>query len=143
MTEVTLWGLLRKNLKGHFQRIENAVGTGTPDVCGCWSNTDIWIELKTVKGNNMLFQWSQIAWFKKRHEELSTNIWVIARKGTTIYAFKTYSLFEPEDRIKRAVENARVSLKDMEHAVHVWDKPYDWEDIQQTLFAGTPIYNDY
>jgi hypothetical protein len=51
MNEKTLWTKLRPGLAafGHFERIENMVGTGTPDVDFCVAGTHGKIELKYVK----------------------------------------------------------------------------------------------
>ncbi len=52
--ETDLWGAVKANLGGigHFERIENAVGSGTPDVAytfwrGAFQRTG-WIELKVI-----------------------------------------------------------------------------------------------
>lgn len=55
MAEKSLWSTLRKNMRGygHWIRIENTVGKGTPDVNGCFKHNgmevDAWIELKALE----------------------------------------------------------------------------------------------
>lgn len=55
MAESSLWGTLRKNMRGygHWVRIENKVEKGTPDVNGCFNHNgkgvDVWIELKSLR----------------------------------------------------------------------------------------------
>lgn len=36
--------------KVHWQRIENSVGVGAPDLHGCWKGKDLWFELKIWGG---------------------------------------------------------------------------------------------
>jgi hypothetical protein len=55
MAESSLWSYLKKNMQGygHWVRIENSVGEGTPDVNACCNQNgftiDAWIELKSVR----------------------------------------------------------------------------------------------
>lgn len=49
--EQRLWLALRKVLRGrgHFERVENMVGSGLPDVNYCIASVEGWIELKSVE----------------------------------------------------------------------------------------------
>jgi len=52
--ETSLWGWLRRGfeafgLRSHVNRIENSAGIGTPDVEGCISGSQFWIELKVAE----------------------------------------------------------------------------------------------
>lgn len=51
MAEKDLWAVLRDRMKihGHFDRIENMVGCGMPDVTYCVQRVEGFIELKQVK----------------------------------------------------------------------------------------------
>jgi hypothetical protein len=42
------WGLQIKQAGGRIERVENAVGAGMPDVNGCLSGVEFWIELKVA-----------------------------------------------------------------------------------------------
>ena len=131
MKETGLWTLIRMNIKGHCQRIENAVGLGTPDVNCCYNGSDVWIELKIVKGNLLLFEWSQIAWFKQRtHEKINGNVLVIARHKENIIAFEARNL--PTEKLKRKVNKAGLDIRDVEYVS--WSKPYDWAQIMFYIY---------
>lgn len=73
--EKNLWAsaykALRYLVKLHITRIENAVGSGTPDVEGCFNGVQFWWELKVgsvdKKGNvKVSFRPTQIPWLKRR-----------------------------------------------------------------------------
>lgn len=53
MAEKSLWTSLRKNMRGHWVRIENSCAKGTPDVNGCFTHNgqrvEVWIELKALE----------------------------------------------------------------------------------------------
>jgi hypothetical protein len=51
MAEKDLWAILRDRVKtiGHFERIENMVGVGMPDVTYCVRGVEGFIELKQIK----------------------------------------------------------------------------------------------
>lgn len=81
--EARLWQLVRENLwrpSDRLDRVENAVISGQPDVNGCLSGEDVWVELKAPKepkrsttrlmtagGNHVLLQ-SQINWFARQKQ---------------------------------------------------------------------------
>ncbi len=48
--EAQFWRTVRRNLPpgAHFERMENLVAIGTPDVNFCWDGVNGWIELKYV-----------------------------------------------------------------------------------------------
>lgn len=50
MAEKDLWATMRKYVSryGHFYRIENLTGRGTPDVTYCVARVEGWIELKQL-----------------------------------------------------------------------------------------------
>lgn len=52
MSERNLWIRVRRHIgsAGHFERIENGVSTGTPDVSFCVGGVEGFIELKFVSG---------------------------------------------------------------------------------------------
>lgn len=65
--ESKLWQRIKKNItKPHFIRVESNTINGIPDINGCWSGKEFWIELKSDKvGYPKLSKW-QIAWINKR-----------------------------------------------------------------------------
>lgn len=51
-------------VKVHWQRIENKVGVGAPDLHGCWMGKDLWFELKIWGGAPT--RASQTVWHLRR-----------------------------------------------------------------------------
>ena len=62
-----LWQRIKKNItEPHFIRVESNTINGIPDINGCWSGKEFWIELKSDKvGYPKLSKW-QISWINKR-----------------------------------------------------------------------------
>jgi hypothetical protein len=83
MTEKIFWDYLRSKLRGHWQRIENLVDVGTPDVNGCVNEHEIWIELKVdLPGRQPpenLLEPSQKVWFYKRLLHGARNLFIFIR----------------------------------------------------------------
>lgn len=82
--EARLWHVMKDRMAlpgvDRLDRVENAVTSGQPDVNGCLSGEDVWIELKAPKepkrattvlmtsnGNHQLLQ-SQINWFARQRQ---------------------------------------------------------------------------
>lgn len=75
-TEANLWQWLRKAKPElgntlELRRVENVLEQGTPDVEGCLSGGQFWIELKCTGSNNegsmkLRFQPGQIPWLTRR-----------------------------------------------------------------------------
>ena len=65
--ESMLWQRIKKNCrKAHLIRVESNTINGIPDINGCWSGKEFWMELKSDKvGYPKLSKW-QIAWINKR-----------------------------------------------------------------------------
>jgi hypothetical protein len=73
-TEKALYKYLKQKLpQAHWQRFENAVGTGQPDVNVAYKEREAWLELKC--SSNVLLQPSQNAWLHARREQMS-NVYV-------------------------------------------------------------------
>ena len=62
-----LWQRIKKHItKPHLIRVESNTINGIPDINGCWSGKEFWIELKSDKvGYPKLSKW-QISWINKR-----------------------------------------------------------------------------
>ena len=65
--ESKLWQRIKKHItKPHLIRVESNTINGIPDINGCWSGKEFWIELKSDKvGYPKLSKW-QISWINKR-----------------------------------------------------------------------------
>jgi hypothetical protein len=73
-TEKELYRYLKQKFLGaHWQRFENAVGAGQPDVNVAYKEKEIWLELKC--SNTVLLQPSQNAWIHARGEHMK-NVYV-------------------------------------------------------------------
>lgn len=75
MRETALWQWLRQGRRAFpaadldLSRVENLVQSGMPDVEGCLNGSQFWIELKVVKGKNVLraaFRPAQVPWMRRR-----------------------------------------------------------------------------
>ena len=65
--ESKLWQRIKKHItKPHLIRVESNTINGIPDINGCWSGKEFWMELKSDKvGYPKLSKW-QITWINKR-----------------------------------------------------------------------------
>ena len=65
--ESKLWQRIKKHItKPHLIRVESNTINGIPDINGCWSGKEFWLELKSDKvGYPKLSKW-QITWINKR-----------------------------------------------------------------------------
>jgi len=90
MTEANLWKWLSKAKKHykedlHLNRLENLIGSGTPDVEGCLYGCQFWIELKCIpkRTNSPLkirFQPAQIPWMQRR-QRAGGRVFVLLQVG--------------------------------------------------------------
>jgi hypothetical protein len=66
--ETVFWEEIRDNIKNvHFQRIENLIGQGIPDVNCCTQGCEFWLELKVGDGRFPDLSKYQIAWHYRRY----------------------------------------------------------------------------
>ena len=65
--ESKLWQRIKKHCtKPHLIRVESNTINGIPDINGCWSGKEFWMELKSDRvGYPKLSKW-QISWINKR-----------------------------------------------------------------------------
>ncbi|OGC95808.1 MAG: hypothetical protein A2W25_15140 [candidate division Zixibacteria bacterium RBG_16_53_22] len=99
MSEKQLWSRIRAKLNhfGHFERVENGVGVGTPDIDFCVHGVEGKIELKYLAhypvregtrllGRNGLRQ-EQVVWISRRcrHEG---RVFVLVGVGTDLYLLR-------------------------------------------------------
>ena len=65
--ESKLWQRIKKHItKPHLIRVESNTINGIPDINGCWSGKEFWMELKSDRvGYPKLSKW-QISWINKR-----------------------------------------------------------------------------
>lgn len=84
-TEAAIFQALKKNLpQVHWQRVENSVGPGTPDVNYCYDGKEGWIELKCL--GVMHIRKAQHIWLARRAKALGRCVLLIGtRSGDLIY----------------------------------------------------------
>lgn len=64
--ETAFYNKIKDHLPGHVQRIESSSGSGIPDVNGCHSGIEYWIELKVDVKRLILLRKEQYAWGMRR-----------------------------------------------------------------------------
>lgn len=78
MKESQFWALLKEKLPGHAERIENAVGKGTPDVNICFGGVELWLELKILDDKGQ---------FRKNDPRPEQVIWHVKRQDAGGHCF--------------------------------------------------------
>ena len=119
--ESKLWQRIKKHItKPHFIRVESNTINGIPDINGCWSGKEFWIELKSDKVSYPKLSKWQIAWINKR----------ILNGGTVIICNET--LLEKKLKLYRplsAIRDARL-LK----PAFAFSFPVKWPTVQDALW---------
>lgn len=125
MTEQKLWTMLRGLLPSvHWQRIETMTGAGVPDVNGCYTGREFWIELKIITGIKKLsfqseFRPTQYAWMVNRIKaggrcfvlgmvESGDEIWVWSGQGLEGLITAKPRLSEPTAKFARPFDRAAI-----------------------------------
>ena len=80
--------LFQKHLSEvHWQAIESwGTGIGIPDLNGCISGVEFWIELKQAKANKVKISPGQVAWIERRLRA-GGHVYVAVRKDTELHLF--------------------------------------------------------
>jgi len=131
MTEAQFSSLIKKNIDCHWCRVENMVSAGMPDANAACNGVERWIELKIVKGNYLLFEWSQINWFASRKKQGMSNIRVMARDDCSIILINSDDI-DRED-VHRKAHKAGLKIDD-DLVFKRYYKPWNWEQIKNDLF---------
>ena len=105
INEVTFY---RSKVKGYLSewgdhdRIENAIGSGIPDISYCIAGRQGWLELKIVHANGKIyFQQFQPAWLKRRaRHSRGTGVFVLAAgingDKTWLWLYPPQAIFDAE-----------------------------------------------
>jgi hypothetical protein len=132
MREAALWKLVRSNLPGHLQRIENLASPGAPDLNACYEGREAWIELKVAKGNYVFFRDAQIAWFAKRIKQQG-KCCVLIRKDNNIRIVHGEDLIAKSEHIEPSRDKAcKLHMQWITNAAY--PKPFDWEAIANDIY---------
>ena len=125
MKESDFWRLVRVSLQNvcstdvHLTRIENIGGGGVSDVNMCLHGSELWIELKMARGNQVQFQPSQLAWIS-RHIACGGRVFVLVRKKNEMRLY----LGEDAINLSRNLEVAPIFST---------TKPFNWRGLVDTL----------
>ena len=82
MTEVKLWGTIRKKLspRVHAMRVENLLVAGPFDVNMSRDGCDIWMELKIMEKSRITVRHSQVNWALARLRSGASNLYFVVWK---------------------------------------------------------------
>jgi len=125
--ESQFWSLMKPHIpnEAHVQRIETGgTGKGVPDVNYCQNGKEIWIELKSIKGNKSELSPFQIAWLYNR-AKAGGNCFVLIRKNREIKLFQPTELKEIQELNWKS-----------ESAVTL-EAPYDWKTLFTFIFKAS------
>lgn len=102
MSESNLWAYIRNRFRtiGEFERVENSISAGMPDVNYCINSVDGWIELKYVarwpirdRIVKVGMRGSQYAWFRKRIRRCKPrHNFLLAQVGSDYLLFRVNNL---------------------------------------------------
>lgn len=119
--ESKLWQRIKKNItKPHFIRVESNTINGIPDINGCWSGKEFWIELKSDKVSYPKLSKWQIVWINKR----------ILNGGTVLICNET--LLEKSLKLYRplsAIRDPRLLKPSF-----VFSFPVKWPSVQKGIW---------
>lgn len=130
MTEADFWksiksGLDRFGSTMHATRIENAAGSGQPDVHVCYRGKRFWLELKVKRGRTIAFRAAQHGWLAKA-DAAGDKAFIVVRDGNSVRAY-------------RARSGISLQLQDYPHTVAPdWSGniPLDWEGFVAFLTSA-------
>ena len=125
--EARLWNSLKTNLKNqlHLQRIGTGItASGVPDVNCCYEGKEFWIELKSIKGNQLTLSPMQIAWMSTR-AKFGGTCYVLVQKQREIKLFRVVDLAQLKTLTWKS-----------EPILHL-ESPYEWELLFKTLVGNS------
>ena len=117
--EAQLWNSLKTSMKNqlHLQRIETGISAaGVPDVNCCYQGREFWIELKSIKGNQLTLSPMQISWMATR-AKFGGTCYVLVQKQREVKLFKIVDLAQLKELTWKS-----------ESLLHL-KSPYEWERL--------------
>ena len=146
--ESKFWQVIRTNMPvrgDRLDRIENSVGDGQPDVNGCLSAEDVWIELKAPTepkradtpllgcGSNHPLLQSQINWFARQAQAggiafvlIRTDKRVLLIDGTKYGTSQAFNRYTVAQMIRVALYHVELPMK-----------PQDWRMLRNVIFTAS------
>lgn len=122
---------------GDHSRIENAVGSGIPDISYALQGRQGWCETKVIHSGKIFFERFQLPWFKKRLRHTDgKDLWVLAldKDGVKLYAAADL-IQAPREKIRKwtVIKTADVI------PLAVVKRPEDWQAVRRAfLYEFTP-----
>jgi hypothetical protein len=124
---------------GTHDRIENAVGSGLPDISYAIAPRQGWLETKVVHSGKLFFEKFQLPWFRKRLRHMGgKDLWVLAHAGYQVNLYAAADLLEaPREKVRKWTV---IKTTDLEPWL-VIKAPWDWQPLRQALlYEFTPAY---
>ena len=91
----------------------------------------MWLELKIGKGNNVLFQNTQIAFFNEARNH-GANCKVLMRKNDLLYLINSDVII---NSVYKTIKGDRVSININELSkAWIWGMPWKWNEIVQRIY---------
>lgn len=121
---------------GTHDRIENAVGSGMPDISYAIGRQG-WLETKVIHSGKIFFQLFQLPWFKRRLRHMDgKDLWVLALDKDAVKLYAAADLVQaPRERYRDWVV---VKTADVEPWLII-KAPWDWQPLRQALlYEFTP-----
>lgn len=122
---------------GDHSRVENAVGSGMPDINYAIFPRQGWCETKVIHSGKIFFEKFQLPWFKKRLRHTGgKDLWVLALDKDGVKLYAAADLVEaPREKIRKW---SVVKTADVVPLVHV-KKTEDWLAVRRAfLYEFTP-----
>ena len=124
-TEKALYKALKTNLsKVHWQRIETGgMGTGVPDVNGCWQGKEFWLELKIGSLQSVNLSPQQCAWHMRR-ANVGGLSWILIHDPSKHFLW-----------LVPGVESINLRARHLSSSkfIEVQEPPYDWKDLLKRI----------
>ena len=136
MKEKVFSSLLRIKLKnkGHWTRVENIAGVGIPDINFFYKGKDIWIETKVAKGQRVIFEASQVTWYKQRYK-YGGDYLIFVRKDDWIWIAKASTIFSSPGLLWSGACTKPYMVLSLFEDLSIFKdkKPVNWEGIYDIL----------
>lgn len=124
----------------HWDRIENAIGIGMPDVNVAFNRFEYWIELKRIYGSEpgtMPVRVAQRQWIKHRYEAGMENVLIIvgSTTGRVNHVMQGNALFDPGVKYKLEKGYYHFQLETI-HSKATFDRVSSlWDFVKKQYFS--------
>jgi hypothetical protein len=119
---------------GTYDRIENAIGSGLPDINYAIEGVQGWLEAKiSHSGQRLFFEKFQLAWYIKRlRHTQGRGVWVIAANDEELWLYAASAMVAaPRTPQGKWLVVQQASLAPTVYGI----KPWPWEKIKEALVS--------